>query len=891
MPLVSAAGKKNLSTLQYRQGLFLTGATLATMAHFNPSGHSANLLTGYPPIDSALIDSALDAAHSAPWAMDVLTGELHIATAFFESLPQAAAPLGKISELLNCLCKADKYLFLETFNADPQDQDCQRLRSCDLRLVGISGEPNVRFVGYLQPPKAGVQQRKYEGVIVSSQHCLAKSGDEYALQFLSEVFAESPIPSFVTDKQGVVLNINQTCAQLFHLSPRQIEQASGFYSILRDKQLTTDPEFAAAIESVYREAKPQALEINYSLGNIHRSRFISGKQLYFRVSFLPIFDRHHKIAQVLVQLQDLSREKSARDALQESEASYKAFINNSSEAIWCYDMQPPVAISLELELQVKKIASSASLVEANKVLLTMLGVNSLDEVLGSGLVDSGSTNYVFDIHYFVNNNYVMVDHDIIRQDQRGKNFYFQICCTGIIENGYLKRVWGTTKDITARRRYEEKLRYQSFHDSLTALPNREKLYADMQSCFELRSAEQISALLLIDVDRFKEINDTLGHNVGDHLLQLIGPRLANEMAEIPGTVARLGGDEFAVFLPRIRSTHQAVVFGHRLLDALSQEFDLDGFTAQISASIGIAISPHQALNQHELMRFADIAMYYAKSQMLGLSIYSPEYDPHSTKRLSIISELGRAIRENQLCLYYQPKILLDEKRCYGFEALIRWIHPELGFVPPADFIPMAELTTLIHQLTAWVLERAIEQCRSWQDQGMALSIAINLSARNLMDDNIPKLVERLLVKYQLPPSRLELEITESSIMTDPARALRNLDALHALGVHLAIDDFGTGYSSLAYLKRLPVQTLKIDSSFVRNMLEDLQDELIVNSTIHLAHNLGLTVVAEGVENEALLIRLGEMGCDEVQGYFIGKPMSVINTNEWLVESGWVKQPS
>lgn len=724
----------------------------------------------------------------------------------------------------------------------------------------------------------------------SPPNWLAKPSDEYALPFLSELLSQSPIPSLLTDKQGVILSLNTACERLFYLSRRQAEQAIGFYSLLRDRQLGANPELHAAIDLVYSQGNAQALEMSYTLGNIHRSRFICNKQLHFRVSFTPVTDRQGQVAQVLVQLQDLSREKSARDALQESEASYKAFVTNSSEAIWCYDMQPPVAIDLEYEQQVRQIARSARLVEANKVLINMLGVSSLDDILGTGLVDSGSTNYVFDIHYFVNNHYVMVDHDIVRQDSRGKNYYFQICCTGIVEQGQLKRVWGTTKDITARRRYEEKLRYQSYHDSLTALPNREKLYADMESCFEQRGAEQISALLLIDLDRFKEINDTLGHNVGDHLLQLIGPRLANEMSEVPGTVARLGGDEFAVFLPRIRSTHQAVVFGHRLLDALSQEFDLDGFTTQISASIGIAISPQQAQDQHTLMRYADIAMYYAKSQMLGLAIYSSEYDPHSTKRLSIISELGRAIREDQLCLYYQPKILLDEKRCYGFEALIRWIHPELGFVSPADFIPMAELTTLIHQLTAWVLEKAIEQCRIWQDQGMSLSIAVNLSARNLMDDNIPKLVERLLLKYQLPAARLELEITESSIMTDPTRALRNLEALHSLGVHLAIDDFGTGYSSLAYLKRLPVQTLKIDSSFVRNMLEDLQDELIVNSTIHLAHNLGLMVVAEGVENEALLERLSDMGCDEAQGFFIGKPMSVVNTSEWLVESGWVKQP-
>jgi diguanylate cyclase (GGDEF)-like protein len=855
------------------------------MQHSSSTSGTASQLPG-----ELAIENALGASNIASWNMDVLTGEMNISAELFEFLTDSTPELSSLSDLMALLPNADKYLFLQSFNSDHLDQDTDRLRSCDVRLTGIAGGPRVRFVGRLQA-SADQASRRFEGMVISVRHWLVDTNSEHALQFLSGLFAENPIPSVITDKHGIILHMNQSMERLFHLTHRQAESAAGFYSVLRDKRANSDPEMIAVLRAVYDRGEIQTIEMNYSLGNIHRSRFICDKNLYFRASFLPIRDRQGNTERVLIQLQDLSREKSARDALQESEASYKAFITNSSEAIWCYDMLPAVPVQLELEEQVKKIARSARLVEANKVLLNMLGANSLDDILGMGLMESGSTNYVFDIHYFVNNNYEMVDHDIVRQDHRGKNYYFQICCTGIVEDGYLKRVWGTTKDITARKRYEEKLRYQSFHDSLTALPNREKLYLDMETCFEQRSADQISALLLIDLDRFKEINDTLGHNVGDHLLQLIGPRLANEMSEVPGTVARLGGDEFAVFLPRIRSTHQAVVFGHRLLDALAQEFDLDGFTTQISASIGIAISPQQAQDHHALMRYADIAMYHAKGQMLGLSIYSPEYDPHSTKRLAIVSELGRAIRENQLCLYYQPKVLLNEKRCYGFEALIRWIHPELGFVPPGDFIPIAELTSLIHQLTAWVLEKAIEQCRRWQDQGMSLSIAVNLSARNLMDDNITKLVERLLTKYQLPASRLELEITESSIMTDPTRALRNLDALHALGVHLAIDDFGTGYSSLAYLKRLPVQTLKIDNSFVRNMLEDLQDELIVNSTIHLAHNLGLTVVAEGVENEALLARLSEMGCDEAQGYFIGRPMAAINADEWIVESGWIKQPS
>jgi diguanylate cyclase (GGDEF)-like protein len=486
----------------------------------------------------------------------------------------------------------------------------------------------------------------------------------------------------------------------------------------------------------------------------------------------------------------------------------------------------------------------------------------------------------------VEQNYRLVDHEILREDNKGRTLCFQISCMGVVEDGYLRRVWGTTKDVTARKRYQERLEYQSTHDALTRLPNRVRLYREMEHWLRHRDSDHLSALLLIDLDRFKEINDTLGHQVGDHLLQLIGPRLETEMAEMPGTIARLGGDEFAIFLPRIRSPRQAIVFGHRVLDALRQEFDVDGFFTEISASIGISIAPTQAQDVSTMMRYADVAMYRAKTEMSGLSLYNAEYDPHSPKRLAMMGELGRAIREDQLCLNYQPKVCLETGKFYGFEALLRWNHPELGFVPPGEFIPIVEMTSLIHPMTSWVLEKSIEQCRAWHDRGLVISVAVNLSARNLLDDNIPKQVLRLLQEYQLPPSALELEITESSIMTDPARALRVLEHLHELGVQLSIDDFGTGYSSLAYLKRLPVKTLKIDNSFVRNMLEDKQDELIVNSTIHLAHNMGLTVVAEGVENEELLQKLKALGCDEAQGYYIGRPMSVEKAEDWMATSAW-----
>jgi|GEM_PF-346950 len=674
------------------------------------------------------------------------------------------------------------------------------------------------------------------------------------------------------DRWGIIREANTVAQKIIggeHLGKSFIELAE-FWDDPAERQ--------REIMQVIRTGEPQLRSTE--------SAHLNGKAHWFLVDKIPTQDKFGQVSGLLLTMMDVTDAVVREKALRESEARYKAFIANSSEAIWCYDMVPPVDLQLGTEAQVEAIAMGAQLSECNQMLVRMLGAREPEEVLGSNLVQSGSKNYLFDLHHFVEQNYRLVDHEILREDNKGRTLCFQISCMGVVEDGYLRRVWGITKDVTARKRYQERLEYQSTHDALTRLPNRVRLYREMEHWLRHRDSDHLSALLLIDLDRFKEINDTLGHQVGDHLLQLIGPRLETEMAEMPGTIARLGGDEFAIFLPRIRSPRQAIVFGHRVLDALRQEFDVDGFFTEISASIGISIAPTQAQDVSTMMRYADVAMYRAKTEMSGLSLYNAEYDPHSPKRLAMMGELGRAIREDQLCLNYQPKVCLETGKFYGFEALLRWNHPELGFVPPGEFIPIVEMTSLIHPMTSWVLEKSIEQCRAWHDRGLVISVAVNLSARNLLDDNIPKQVLRLLQEYQLPPSALELEITESSIMTDPARALRVLEHLHELGVQLSIDDFGTGYSSLAYLKRLPVKTLKIDNSFVRNMLEDKQDELIVNSTIHLAHNMGLTVVAEGVENEELLQKLKALGCDEAQGYYIGRPMSVEKAEDWMATSAW-----
>ncbi|RYY76623.1 MAG: EAL domain-containing protein [Gammaproteobacteria bacterium] len=849
--------------------------------------HSQPQPTDFEELSPLSLEYALLAPDVAAWRFDVETGALHFSKEFTLIFPGIEKSFISLSALLEALGSADRYIFLQTFNSDPLDNS-SNVRACEVKCITDSGEYRIRFIARMVTKNG----RQYEGVAVPGTHWLANPGSETSNSLLRTLFAENPIPSLMTDAKGILLQANNAFEKLFSINSRKISAAVGRYNIFQDKRLLGIDNAISLLEKVYVFAECLSVDVTYPLARFAKKIRVGEKKISLRASLLPIRNRYGEVDRVLIQLQDRTREENAlkvllkqQRELRESEASYKAFIANSSEAIWCYDMVPPIPLDEAPEVQADLMADRARLSQGNKMLVSMLGVKSLQDIIGTGLRESGSTRYLFDLKYFVTNNFQLIDHDVFREGYKGRQYYFQISCVGVVENNHLTRVWGTTKDVTVRKRYEQKLEHVSMHDALTGLPNRANIYQEIDRFYAKSDGSQ-GALLFIDLDRFKEINDTLGHQVGDRLLQLIGPRIKSEMSDIEGTVARMGGDEFAIFLPKIRNQQHAIVFAHCILDALRLEFNLEVFCAEISASIGIVLAPTQASDVNELMRYADVAMYYAKEQMSGIAVYKPEIDPHSPKRLAMVSELGRAIREDQLCLYYQPKVRLDNKTFYGFEALLRWNHPELGFVPPSEFIPIAEVTSLIHPLTAWVLEKSIAQCRLWHSQGLQVSVAVNLSARNLLDENMPKLVRNLLQKYDLPASALELEITESSIMSDPARALRVLQQLHELGAQLSIDDFGTGYSSLAYLKKLPVQTLKIDYSFIRNMLDDKQDELIVESTIHLAHSLSLKVVAEGVENAALIDRLSSMGCDEAQGFHIGRPMALAQIDEWMAESSW-----
>ena len=425
--------------------------------------------------------------------------------------------------------------------------------------------------------------------------------------------------------------------------------------------------------------------------------------------------------------------------------------------------------------------------------------------------------------------------------------------------------------VSRLRRQADDSIHQALHDALTGLPNRTMFREQVQAAVR-RTAAGGFAVLLMDLDKFKEVNDTLGHHNGDQVLIAVADRLRDSVRP-PDIVARLGGDEFGILLDGILSPTDATALAQRLLEALSAPFSIQDLTLEVGASIGIALFPLHGGDVDTLVQRADVAMYEAKSGYRGCAVYSPEHDSYSPARLALVGELRRAIDEGELGVVYQPKVDLRDGRIIGAEALVRWRHPLRGDVPADEFVPVAEHTGLLRPLTLHVLDRALAACARWRSDGYPLVVAVNLSVRNLLDLELPFDVARLLASHGLGADALELEITESALIADPARTQNNLRRLRDLGVGIAIDDYGTGYSSLAYIRRMPVTALKIDKSFVMGMASDENDAVIVRSTIELGRNLGLAVVAEGVEDAETWGRLLDYGCEVAQGFYFGRPMS------------------
>ncbi|GAB4352726.1 MAG: hypothetical protein Kow006_17480 [Gammaproteobacteria bacterium] len=431
------------------------------------------------------------------------------------------------------------------------------------------------------------------------------------------------------------------------------------------------------------------------------------------------------------------------------------------------------------------------------------------------------------------------------------------------------------------------LAHQASHDSLTDLPNRDALHEYANEVLQRAAAEGGTvALCLLDLDRFKEINDTLGHQLGDQALIHIAERLKASSGPLRTTAFRLGGDEFALLIEGIEDESLLHAQAEQILERIRRPFEVDSMSLELSGSLGIALFPDHGDNSHDLLRCADVAMYQAKGEVARVQLYDPEKDLNTPERLALMVDLGSAIRDHQLLLHYQPKIHLQQGIVTGCEALVRWRHPRLGLVPPDKFIPLAEMSDLMRPLTEWVIEEALQAHTRWREKGIHLPVSVNLSTRNLLDRKFPAQVEAMLERYAIAGANLELEITESALMGNPELALEQAGKLAALGIRLSVDDFGTGYSSLSYLKQLQPETLKIDRSFVRDMLSNETDLVIVRSTIVLAHGLGMAVVAEGIETQESMVYLIGLNCDQAQGYHIGKPLAEEEFLAWLERASW-----
>jgi diguanylate cyclase (GGDEF)-like protein len=439
-----------------------------------------------------------------------------------------------------------------------------------------------------------------------------------------------------------------------------------------------------------------------------------------------------------------------------------------------------------------------------------------------------------------------------------------------------------TEELAERQAENE---HQALHDALTGLPNRTYFHQHLSEAIAAAENRGGSvAVMLMDLDHFKEINDTLGHHFGDQLLREIGPRLSTVLRE-QDLMARLGGDEFGLLLPDLPDDGIAIDVAQRLLEELQLPMTVEGLALDVSGSIGIAIYPSQSRNAESLMRRADVAMYAAKESGGGYELYHEEMDQHSPSRLTLISRVRPALENGEMVVFYQPKVRLSDGRVAGAEALIRWHHPEHGLVPPDEFIPLVEKTVLLRPLTQFVLNEVLKQWSIWAERGLKLRLAVNVSPRSLMDLQLPEIIQELLDRWGVPPAFLKLELTENFLMADSGRSTGVLDRLAEMGVGLSIDDFGTGYSSLSHLKRLKIDEIKVDRSFVSHMHSDANDYMIVRATVELGQNLGLNVVAEGVEDRETFDRLADFGCDEAQGYYISEPLSTEDFDRWLSVRG------
>ena len=555
--------------------------------------------------------------------------------------------------------------------------------------------------------------------------------------------------------------------------------------------------------------------------------------------------------------------------VEQSRNRYRAFVESSHEAIADIILQPSIHIDDSVSDQWKNIKQHANLKEVNPAFTQLFGFEKTPNVNDFLNIKSlkNTIQYVLDSGY--TNDVIEVAHE----NDNGEIRWLSCTVMADIAERRLHRLWIILRDITDNKAHIRHLEHQTRHDNLTGLGNRialrEYLREKIDQGPQTRSK---TALILIDLDRFKEVNDALGHHYGDVLLKKIEPRLRSIIDDRRAFFSRLGGDEFALVVPSVEDNEEANDVAFAIMNKLKEPFDLGQLNVEIGCSIGIAFYPDHGDEPGTLMRCSDIAMYKAKKDTSGVLVYRSEMDESSPRRLALMTDMNKSLRNDDFFLMYQPKLNLANNEIYAAEALLRWQHAELGLISPGEFIPLAEMSDVIITMTQWVIDQTLKQLKAWLDVGLKIKTSVNVSTRNLLDDDLIGFIKEKLMEHQVPADMLEIEITESALMVDPERALNTLRKISEMGVGISVDDFGTGYSSFIYLRQLPINTLKIDIMFVRNMCLNHQDEIIVNSIINLAHNLSLDVVAEGAEDLMTMKRLTTMQCNMAQGYYVSKPL-------------------
>ncbi len=666
----------------------------------------------------------------------------------------------------------------------------------------------------------------------------------------------------VLNNAGVVLQVNPTAEHILGL---KLEEMRGKRP---DELWRAYREDGSEVTSTERPG-PQVLRTGRPLRGLTMKISRPGHERWLLMDNLPVLGPDGQAVQVVGSFLDITERKQIEEALRQSEERFRAVFHRAA-------------------IGIARIDLDGCIIEANPAFHRMVGYSAEE------LAHIPLAKFMHPDHTHSGRLSELVELAQGRRDEVQLELRYLHKKGGVVWGNSIASlvrgradeplfIIGMVEDITARKAQEDALEHQALHDVLTDLPNRTLLYDRLQQAILVSKREhRPMALLMMDLDRFKEVNDTFGHHGGDTVLRQVALRLKAQLRESE-TIARLGGDEFAIILPGVRDEAAAGLTAGRLLQALLQPFFVDEERLEISASIGIVFFPKDGEDADTLMRRADVAMYTAKRANGGSVFYSLEHDSFNRSRLALSFALRHAIEQGHLVLHYQPALLCRTGAVIGVEALVRWPHPHHGLLGPDRFIPLAEQTGLIRPLGFWVLETAVRQQQAWQAEGLTLRMAVNVSVRNLHDPELLERLARILKTYGVPAEQLTVEITESTLMVDAEETLKVLRLLKALGVRVAIDDFGTGFSSLANLRRLPVDEVKIDKSFVIEMAQKKNDSLIVQSTIDLAHNLGLVVVAEGVEDGAAWDLLAAQGCDLAQGYYLSRPVPAEELARWCHE--------